>query len=124
MMAKYDTKNPEALRRLDRGMPRKGGVRLDPRRRHPVVVRPLEPQPEPAHLDQWRRRPPAVGQEDREVPQRDADHRPDEDAHAASATGSGVSSASGRGILPSVIVPLRMLLPEEKTELAEWLESS
>jgi TnpA family transposase len=40
----------EALRRLDRGMPRNGRVRLDPRRRHPVVVSPLEPQPEPPGL--------------------------------------------------------------------------
>ena len=40
----------EALRRLDRGMLRNAGVRLDPRRRHPVVVSPLEPQPEPPGL--------------------------------------------------------------------------
>ncbi len=40
----------EALRQLDRGMPRNPGVRLDPRRRHPIVVSPLEPQPEPPGL--------------------------------------------------------------------------
>ena len=40
----------DALRELDRGMPRNMEVRLDPRRRHPVVVSPLEPQPEPPGL--------------------------------------------------------------------------
>jgi TnpA family transposase len=40
----------EALRQLDRGMPRNPGVRLDPRRRHPIVVSPLEPQPEAPNL--------------------------------------------------------------------------
>jgi TnpA family transposase len=40
----------EALRQLDRGMPRNPGVRLDPRRRHPIMVSPLEPQPEPPGL--------------------------------------------------------------------------
>ena len=40
----------EAFCRLDRGMPRNGGVRLDPRRRHSVVVSPLEAQPEPPGL--------------------------------------------------------------------------
>ncbi len=40
----------EALQQLDRGMPRNPGVRLDPRRRHPIVVSPLEPQPEPSGL--------------------------------------------------------------------------
>jgi TnpA family transposase len=39
-----------ALSRLDRGLPRNPGVRLVPRRRHPVVVSPLEPQPEPPGL--------------------------------------------------------------------------
>lgn len=39
-----------ALSQLDRGMPRNPGVRLVPRRRHPIVVRPLEPQPEPPGL--------------------------------------------------------------------------
>ena len=32
------------------GMPRNPDVRLDPRRRHPIVVSPLEPQPEPPNL--------------------------------------------------------------------------
>jgi TnpA family transposase len=41
----------EALARLDRGMPRNPGVRLDPRRRHPILVSPLEPQPEPPNLE-------------------------------------------------------------------------
>ncbi|HEX6012538.1 MAG TPA: DUF4158 domain-containing protein, partial [Geminicoccaceae bacterium] len=40
----------DALRQLDRGMPRNPRVRLDPRRRHPIVVSPLEPQPEPPGL--------------------------------------------------------------------------
>ena len=40
----------EALGQLDRGMPRNPGVRLDPRRRHPIIVTPLEPQPEPLGL--------------------------------------------------------------------------
>src|SRR4051794_32830685 len=40
----------EALQQLDRGMPCNAGVRLDPRRRHPIVVSPLEPQPEPSGL--------------------------------------------------------------------------
>ena len=34
----------DALCRLDRGMPRNPRLHLDPRRRHPVVVSPLEPQ--------------------------------------------------------------------------------
>ncbi len=41
----------EALAQLDKEMRRKFGVRLDPRRRHPIVVSPLEPQPEPPNLD-------------------------------------------------------------------------
>ena len=40
----------EALRQLDRGLLRNPGVRLDPRRRHPIVVTPLDAQPEPAGL--------------------------------------------------------------------------
>jgi len=40
----------EALGKLDCGMPRNPGVRLDPRRRHPIIVTPLEPQPEPLSL--------------------------------------------------------------------------
>ena len=41
----------EALARLDRGMPRNPGVRLDPLRRHPIIVSPLGPQPEPPTLE-------------------------------------------------------------------------
>jgi TnpA family transposase len=41
----------EALAQLDKEMPRNSGVRLDPRRRHPIVVTPLEPQPEPLNLE-------------------------------------------------------------------------
>jgi hypothetical protein len=44
------TEMTEALGQLDRGMPRNAGVRLDPRRRHPIVVSPLAPQPEPFGL--------------------------------------------------------------------------
>jgi hypothetical protein len=40
-----------ALAHLDQGMPRNSGVRLDPRRRHSIIVSPLEPQPEPANLE-------------------------------------------------------------------------
>ena len=40
----------DALSALDHGMPRNPGVRLDPRRRHPIIVSPLEPQPEPPGL--------------------------------------------------------------------------
>jgi hypothetical protein len=41
----------EALAQLDKEMPRNSRVRLDPRRRHPIVVSPLEPQPEPLNLE-------------------------------------------------------------------------
>ena len=40
----------DALSALDHGMPRNPGVRLDPRRRHPIIVSPLDPQPEPPGL--------------------------------------------------------------------------
>ena len=40
----------EALGQLNRAMPRNPGVRLDPRRRHPIIVTPLEPLPEPSGL--------------------------------------------------------------------------
>jgi TnpA family transposase len=40
----------DALSALDQGMPRNPGVRLDPRRRHPIIVSPLDPQPEPPGL--------------------------------------------------------------------------
>ena len=40
----------DALRALDHGMPRNPDVRLDPRRRHPIIVSPLDPQPEPPGL--------------------------------------------------------------------------
>jgi TnpA family transposase len=40
----------EVLRTLDRGMPANTGVRLDSRRRHPIIVSPLDPQPEPLGL--------------------------------------------------------------------------
>jgi hypothetical protein len=44
------TEMTEALQQLDRGMPRNSGVRLDPQRRHPIIVSPLEAQPEPSGL--------------------------------------------------------------------------
>ncbi len=44
------TEMTRALQQLDRGMPRNPGVRLDPRQRHPIIVSPLEPQPEPSGL--------------------------------------------------------------------------
>ena len=41
-----------ALEQLNRGLPRNPGVRLDPRRQHnPIIVSPLEAQPEPPNLD-------------------------------------------------------------------------
>jgi TnpA family transposase len=40
----------DALSALDHGMPRNPGVRLDPRRRHPIIVTPLDAQPEPLGL--------------------------------------------------------------------------
>jgi TnpA family transposase len=40
----------DALSALDHGMPHNPGVRLDPRRRHPIIVSPLDPQPEPPGL--------------------------------------------------------------------------
>lgn len=40
----------EALRTLDDGMPHNSGVCLDPRRRHPIIVSPLDAQPEPPGL--------------------------------------------------------------------------
>src|SRR5262249_41229214 len=45
------TEMTEALTRLDRRLPRNSTVRIDPRRRHPIVVSPLDPQPEPLNLD-------------------------------------------------------------------------
>lgn len=44
------TEMTEALQQLDRGMPCNSGVRLDSRRRHPIAVSPLEPQPESSGL--------------------------------------------------------------------------
>jgi hypothetical protein len=44
------TELADALRALDGAMPRNAGVRLDPRRRDPIVVSPLDPQPEPPGL--------------------------------------------------------------------------
>jgi len=44
----------QALVALDHGMPRNAKVRLDPRRRHPIALTPLEPQPEPPNLEALR----------------------------------------------------------------------
>jgi TnpA family transposase len=41
----------EALAQLNKGMPQNSGVRLDPRRRHPIIVTRLEAQPEPTNLE-------------------------------------------------------------------------
>jgi hypothetical protein len=41
----------EALIHLERRLPRNSTVRIDPRRRHPIVVSPLDPQPEPPNLE-------------------------------------------------------------------------
>jgi TnpA family transposase len=45
------TEMTEALTELDEGMPQNSDVRLDPRRRHPIIVSPLEAQPEPVNLE-------------------------------------------------------------------------
>jgi TnpA family transposase len=45
------TEMTEALAELDKGMPQNPDVRLDPRRRHPIIVSPLEAQPEPVNLE-------------------------------------------------------------------------
>jgi hypothetical protein len=62
-----------ALSQLDRGMPRNPGVRLVPRRRHPIVVRPLEPQTEPSGLGALKvelgRRWPMTGLLDLSIPE-------------------------------------------------------
>jgi TnpA family transposase len=41
----------DALALLDRGMPRNAKVRLNPRRRHPIVLTPLDPVPTPPNLE-------------------------------------------------------------------------
>jgi len=41
----------DALATLDRGMSRNGKVKLNPRRRHPIIVTPLDPVPEPPTLE-------------------------------------------------------------------------
>jgi TnpA family transposase len=55
----------EVLTRLDRGLPRNGTVRIDPRRHHPIIVSPLDAQPEPPNLealkDELSRRWPMTG---------------------------------------------------------------
>jgi hypothetical protein len=48
---KLKTEMTEALTGLDRRLPRNSTVRIDPRRRHPIVVSPLDPQPEPPNLE-------------------------------------------------------------------------
>jgi TnpA family transposase len=45
------TEMTEALVELDKGMPQNSDVRLEPRRRHPIIVSPLEAQPEPVNLE-------------------------------------------------------------------------
>jgi hypothetical protein len=47
----FKAKMTEGLACLDRRLPRNATVRLDPRRRNPIVVSPLEPQPEPPNLE-------------------------------------------------------------------------
>jgi TnpA family transposase len=44
----------EALTTLDRGLPRNAKVKLNPRRRHPIRLTPLNPQPEPLNLEALR----------------------------------------------------------------------
>ena len=50
-----------ALREFDQGLAGNSGVRLDPRRRHPIIVSPLEPQPEPLGLAAITVRPSLAG---------------------------------------------------------------
>jgi TnpA family transposase len=49
--AMLKTEMTEALSELDKAMPQNPDVRLDPRRRHPIIVSPLEAQPEPTNLE-------------------------------------------------------------------------
>lgn len=48
------TQMTQALAALDQTLPRNAQVRLHPRRRHPIAVTPLEPQPEPPNLEALR----------------------------------------------------------------------
>jgi hypothetical protein len=51
-IAQLQAEMSAALEQLDRRLPRNPGVRLDPRRQHnPIIVSPLEAQPEPPNLD-------------------------------------------------------------------------
>ena len=45
------TEMSEGLAQFNKEIPRNPGVRLDPRRHHPIVVSPLEPQPVPSNLE-------------------------------------------------------------------------
>jgi TnpA family transposase len=64
-IGKLKSEMTDALTRLDRGLRRNGTVRIDPRRRHPIIVSPLDAQPEPPNLealkDELSRRWPMTG---------------------------------------------------------------
>jgi hypothetical protein len=64
-IGKLKSEMTEALTCLDRGLPRNATVRIDPRRRHPIIVSPLAAQPETANLealkDELSRRWPMTG---------------------------------------------------------------
>ena len=49
-IAKLKAEMTDGLDALDRDLPRNPKVKLKPHRRHPIVVTPLEPQPEPPNL--------------------------------------------------------------------------
>jgi TnpA family transposase len=65
LIGKLKCEMTEALTRWDRGLPRNGTVRIDSRRRHPIIVSPLDAQPEPPNLealkDELSRRWPMTG---------------------------------------------------------------
>jgi TnpA family transposase len=50
-IAKLKAEMTDGLDALDRDLPRSPKVKLKPHRRHPIVVTPLEPQPEPPNLE-------------------------------------------------------------------------
>jgi hypothetical protein len=64
-IGKLKSEMTEVLTRLDRGLPRNGTVRIDPRRHHPIIVSPLDAQSEPPNLealkDELSRRWPMTG---------------------------------------------------------------
>ena len=89
------------------GMPCNPGVRLDPRRRHPILVSPLEPQPEPPNLEraQGRARPALADDGTARHPQ---GGRPARRLHRRFHDGRGArGDRPRRGAAPAAALPLR-----------------